>query len=174
MDANDDRFAKDQQPLAAQLAGLNAQAAAFQGDLDLATVDILRLRALLDKEKDPLLRERWLLELNRASAIASRADASRVALNRQAAVINGQLAALQQKHRQAQSRLAGELQRLENEAASLDKQEKRNDLDTGKAKKPAVGDVRRSRSLSAQAAAFTTYEEFPLEAEKQRLLDSYP
>jgi hypothetical protein len=171
--AERDSLAKEERPFLADLNVINAQAAGIRRELDFYAADILRLQWRFEREKDPVLRDRLRRELDRTNFLAARVDGNLATLQRQAAGVQAQLAEVQRRHLQAAARINGELARLDNESAALDKQEKRHDIDTGKAKKPAVGDVRRSRAISAQAAAFTTYEEFPLEAEKQRLLDSY-
>lgn len=171
--AENDQLAKEQQPFLNQLNILNAQAAGLRREVEIFVINIQQLQAMYEREKDPLIRGRIQADLDRANILTARVDGNLIAVQRQAAGVNSQLALVQQKHVAAANRLNGELARLDNELASLDKQERRNGIDTTKAKKPAVGDVRRSRSLSAQASALSTYEEFPFEAEKQRLLESY-
>jgi hypothetical protein len=53
----------------------------------------------------------------------------------------------------------------------LETKEKRADNERGKLAKPATGNSGKVISLNKQAVALSTYETFPLEAEKQRLLD---
>lgn len=171
--AENDQLLKEQQPFLNQLNVLNAQAAGLRRELDIFVINIQQLQGNFEREKDPIIRGRIQADLDRANILAARVDGNLVVVQRQAAGVNSQLALVQQKHVAAANRLNNELARLDNELAGLDKQERRNGIDTTKAKKPAVGDVRRSRSLSAQASAFSTYEEFPLETEKQRLLESY-
>lgn len=171
--AESDQLLKEQQPFLNQLNVLNANAAGLRRELEIFVINIQQLLGMLEREKDPFNRGRIQADLDRANILAARIDGNLIAVQRQAAGVNNQLALIQQKHVGAANRLTAELARLDSELAGLDKQERRNGIDSTKAKRPAVGDVRRSRSLSAQATAFSTYEEFPLETEKRRLLESY-
>ena len=73
--------------------------------------------------------------------------------------------ALQAKYQQDMARLMDEQASLERETKKLDAERRRQ------SKGPRVGSAR-LLELKAQLAAFSTYDEFPYEREKQRVLAS--
>ena len=68
-------------------------------------------------------------------------------------------------------KFGGEIDRANREFNTLTKQEKKADNIERIAKQPVTGTTSRVTSLNAQATALTTYQPFPLEQEKQRVLD---
>ena len=65
-----------------------------------------------------------------------------------------------------------QIERIEHELAELTKRERRNDSLEKRASRPVVPTTGKVRALSAQATALSTYDAFPLEAAKARLLES--
>ena len=91
-------------------------------------------------------------------------------LERRVFLINQQRALLRQRVGQAQADIAKQVSEIEKELADLDKREKRIDVQEKKGPRNTSA-TRTSRRLDAEMTAFTTYDEFPLELEKQRVLD---
>jgi hypothetical protein len=164
-------YAKADQPFADNLSRLSAQAAAIDRDLSIVSSDIVAVRAQLAREKDPVLRDRYFNDLNRLQVLASRLDGDLAALEGRASTVQSQRAALAARHNQAQAGFARSLALAQKEFLTLENREKRADAQRNKLKKPAAGNTGKVISLNKQAIALTTYESFPLEAEKQRLLD---
>ena len=66
-----------------------------------------------------------------------------------------------------------QLAAIDKELADIQKKDKRNVATEKKLRKPPTADTPETRAKAAQAASFITYEQFPLEREKSRLLDSF-
>jgi hypothetical protein len=164
-------YAKADQPLIDQLSRLNSQAAIIDSQLANVSADILSIRALLAREKDPVLRDQYFRDLDRLSLLASRLDGDLLALSRRADGIKRQRSALALRHAQAQQTLANSLAAAQKEFKGIETKEKRADNEREKLKKPVVGNTGKVIALNKQAIALSTYESFPLEAEKQRILD---
>jgi hypothetical protein len=167
-----DEIAKEDRPLVQQLAQLDARASALNRDLLSYQVEIDRLTRLAAAEKDPARRQQLLFEADRLSIVASRIDADLVAANRLARGVQSQRAALAARQSEAQSNANSQVQRIDRELADLAKRERRNDSIEKRASRPSVGPTSKARALSAQATALSTYDQFPLEAAKAKLLES--
>jgi hypothetical protein len=159
-------------PLVRELARLEGQAAAINRELLSYAAEIDRLRSLAARERDPVIRRQFLLEADRLSLVAGQIDGDLVAINRQAASVQTERAALAARRQRAQATAATEVQRIDKELTEFAKREKRNDGIEKRASRPVSGTTSKARSLSAQATALSTYDPFPLEVARQQLLDS--
>lgn len=166
-----DTYNKADAPLVSELTRLNAQAALLDRDLNNINTDIILLRRQADRERDPVLRDRLLRDISRLQLVASRIDSDYSAVQASANAVQGQRAALLARHQQTQAAFASALLRAEKEFKGLDTKLKRADAEKAQLKKPATGNTGKVIAMSKQAEALTTYEEFPLEQEKQRILD---
>jgi hypothetical protein len=122
-------------------------------------------------EQDQVQRLRLLQESDRLERIAVRLDADLRALERRAAIVQRDRAALALRHRQNLAAYGVTAGRMEKEFKTIETSLKRAESERAKLKKPATGNTGKVIALNKQAIALTTYEVFPLEAEKQRLLD---
>lgn len=165
------QYAAADRPLADELSRLRAQAARLESDLSSITIDISRVRADLARERDPIRRERLLFELDRLEGIAARIDGDLLAVERRAAGVQSQRGTLLAQHRQTQGAYAATLQKAQQEYNSLENQLRRANSERLKLSKPASGTTGKVLSMAKEAVALSTYEVFPLEAERQRLLD---
>ncbi|HEX5106524.1 MAG TPA: hypothetical protein VFV87_22045 [Pirellulaceae bacterium] len=163
---------KQDAPLVQELARLDARAAVIRRDLFAYQADIDRLERLAAGEKDPVRRQQLLFEADRLSVVAARIEADLVGVNRLASGVQAQRAALAARAQQAQANTAGQVQRIDRELQDLAKRDKRADGIEKRAGRPATGTTSKVRSLSAQATALTTYDQFPLEAAREKLLES--
>ncbi len=168
-----DAIAKEDEPLVNELARLSSLATVPQQQLGQISVEISRLQSLADREKDPARRNFLINDINRLAILASRYDAELAALEARAAAVAAQRANVQRRYQQAQASYAAQFGQIQSTLVDLDKQQKRTAGEQQRNQRPTTGDTRRARALATQAAAFTTYEEFPLEAERQRVLDSF-
>jgi hypothetical protein len=91
-------------------------------------------------------------------------------LERRALLINRQRALLRQRVGKAQADIAAQVADIEKELGDLDKREKRITVQEKKGTR-GTSATRTSRLLDVEMTAFSTYDEFPLELEKQRVLD---
>jgi hypothetical protein len=165
-------YTKNDQPLIDQLSRVTAQAAAVDTQLANISGDIGALRVRLARERDPVIRGRILADIDRLNLLFNRYDADLAALSVRANGIKAQRTALAVKHQQAAAAMAAKLAAANREYQGLEKKEKRADNERGKLAKPATGNSGKVIALNKQAVALSTYEMFPLEAEKQRILDS--
>jgi chromosome segregation ATPase len=163
--------AKDQ-PLVRDLSQLDARANLLSADLVSYSLQIARLQQLAAAEKDSARRQQYLFEAESLSLITARIDADLYSVNRQSRALQQQRAALSARQAQARSAAANQVQRLERELGDLAKRDRRNDGIEKRASRPAAVTTSKSRSLAAQASALSTYDAFPLEAAKARLLES--
>ena len=155
-----------------ELARLDARATVLNRDLFAYQADIDRWERLAASEKDPVRRQQYLFEADRLVVIANRIDADLAGVNRLARNVQSQRAALAVRAQQAQASAAGQAQRIDREMTDLAKRDKRADGIEKRAGRPPTGTTSKVRSLSAQATALTTYDQFPLEAARESLLDS--
>ena len=167
-----EQIAKEDRPLVQQLAQLDSRAAVLNRDLATYQIEIDRLTRLAAGENDPARRQQLLFEADRLAIVASRIEGDLVAANRLARGVQAQRAALATRQAQAQSNANTQVQRIDRELTDLTKRERRNDSIEKRASRPNVGPTSKARALSAQATALSTYDQFPLEAAKAKLLES--
>jgi hypothetical protein len=167
-----DQLARQDTPLVQELARLDARATVLNRDLFAYQADVDRYERLAATEKDQIRRQQWLIEADRLAVIVSRIDADLAGVTRLARNVQSQRAALALRAQQAQANAAGQVQRIDRELQDLAKRDKRADGIEKRAGRPATGATSKVRSLSAQATALTTYDQFPLEAAREKLLES--
>jgi hypothetical protein len=167
-----DEIRKEDQPLVEELARLDARATVINRDLFSYQLEIDRLERAAAREMDPAIRNQILREADRLILIASRIESDLFAVRRLEQGVQSQRAALALRARQAQAGAAGQAQKIDREATALAKRDKRTDGIERRAERPASGLTSRTRALSAQATALTTYAPYPLEAARARLLES--
>jgi hypothetical protein len=165
-------IAKEDRPLVQDLARLEARAGSLSRDLFSYDTEIGRLQAQADREENENVRRQLLREADRLAFTASRVQSDLVAVNRQADAINAQRAGLQARQQKAQSSVADQVRSIDQERSGLAKRDKRNDAIEKRAARPATGVTSKGLALAAQATALSTYDQFPLEAAKARLLES--
>lgn len=164
---------KEERPLLQQLSQLEQQATIVRRELLLLTDEIIRLQSLADRDRDPIIRASFINEANRLSLLARRYDVDLLGLERRATSINMQRAEIRSRAQQAQQRYAAEFGQIDTELADIAKQERRSDFDERKEQRTRItGKTGATRAMVAKATALGTYEDFALEAEKQRVLDA--
>jgi hypothetical protein len=169
--AENDAYARADQPLADALSSVSAQGALLERDLSRIVADIISLRAQATREMDPVRRDLLFREIDRLDIIAARLDADLLSLRRRAQALQGQRNTLAARHNQALAGYSATLATAQKEFQTLENRLKRAATERAKLGKPATGNTGKVIALNAQAVALSTYENFPLEAEKQRLLD---
>lgn len=166
-----EQFAKEERPLLQQYAQLEQQATVVRRELILLNDELSRLRSRIDREKDATVRAAWINESSRLSILARRYDADLLGLERRAGSINAQRAEIRGRAQQARQKYAAEFGQIDTELADIQKQDRRNELDQRKSQKTRItGKTRLTRAIDAKASALGTYENFSLEAEKDRVL----
>lgn len=165
-------FAKEERPLLDRLAALERQAAVPRRELSLLLTDIDRLRVLAAETHDPIERDRLLFRAQQLDLVAARYDADLALLERQAAAVNTERAALKNRFGREIAVAGRSVQAVDRELDALQRGEKRNAIDERRLERPLTSGTRRVRAIEAEAAAFTTYEALPLEEERRRVLDA--
>lgn len=163
---------RQERPLIDQLGRLDAQASVSRRELAIVASDINRIEALLLRERDPFVRDQYQRDIGRLDALASRYQANINALVRQGSGLNAQRADLQRRAAQVQQSIGRQLEGVEREQADILKRTRSADSEERRLRKSQLGDSTQLRAMSAQSSAFTTYVAFPLEEERERLLDS--
>ena len=159
-------------PLTAQLAQLNANASAIQGDLLILQSNVATLVNQANSTKDQIEAAALLLEAQTENILASRSAANLRAVQLQGADVAGRRAGLLGRRQNTENRAQAGLDALDRQAAQLRATQKRIGFDEQKANKPATGFTAKVTALSSSMTALTTYDELPLEEEKQRILDT--
>jgi hypothetical protein len=121
---------------------------------------------------DPNRRLQWEIEIDRLSLAASRLQSDLFSVRRLAEGVQTQRANLLARQRRAQAAAADQAQRIDKETSNLAKRDRVNDAIEKRANKPASGTTSKTRALAAQATALSTYDQFPLEVARQKLLES--
>ena len=123
-----------------------------------------------DDSPDPQERAYLRREADRLSRLRNQHEVQYAALDAEARQINAQRSVLANQRQQAIVQYEEAMQRLGREAVNLRKREKRVAVEERAVARPASGNNAGVRSQAARVAAFTTYHQFPLEQERQRLL----
>ncbi|MEQ8784941.1 MAG: hypothetical protein RIC55_01525 [Pirellulaceae bacterium] len=166
-----DDLAEDERPLLAQLNQIQTQALLVRRQLSAAVGNLNSAQLAMNNERDPVARSQIGFQVSNFNAIAARYDAQLTLLERRAFLINQQRAAMRRQLGQSQAAAASEIASIQKELGELDKREKRLDVQERKGSKTTPVIARSVRLLDVELAAFTTYDEFPLETEKLRVLD---
>lgn len=164
---------KQDAPLQRDQAAIQGQAGPIQSNLASIDLEIARLQTLLARERDPRQRDFFRFEIDRLILRSNRVRNELALLERQLGAVTAQRAALQAQTAQARADIGGQIDRAAKELGGIEKKEKQLDGLETRASRPASGTTSRTAALGAQAGALTTYEPFPLEVEKQRVLDSF-
>lgn len=157
-------------PLQTQLARLQSEANMWANNLAAAQSDINLLLSQASMTNDP--NEQAFLR-GQAGAISVNADRFAFNLqrvNNQIAGVNQQLAVLEGQRQASVGRYQAEMGRIDGRNADLRKTEKRLGFDERKLKEPVTGLTPRVRNMSLVAGALPTYDDFPFEEERERVM----
>jgi hypothetical protein len=128
--------------------------------------------AAFERGRDPTREAIFLREADRLQYESRGAREDFVRLDREMAQVRAEGAALEAKRREARASLQAETLRIKGEEAKLARNEQELQLAQRKLTTHVSGTSSRIRVLATRLSSLTTYEEFPLETEKQRILDS--
>lgn len=163
---------KQMTPLNAEVARLNVVGARLNAEIAALTAQINTLLGQAATTDDPAQQAILQAQANRLIGIRGRYQADYAAADAEARRINAARLQLEGERRQAIAAYQAKMQALGKAAKQLERTEKRIAQDTKRAARPATGASSRVRSLSAKVTALSTYVEFPLDRERQRILDS--
>lgn len=158
-------------PLVAELARLQARSDIVNRDLAGYQIQIDSLNVRFARERDPVIRNAIARDIDQLSFLANRVSNDLALINRQGQAVEAQRGALAQRVARAQANFGGQLDRINKELVALGKKEKRADYEEKKAKRPVSGSSTKTIALSSQVTALSTYDKFPLEQARQRLLN---
>lgn len=158
-------------PLQSAFNRLQTEAANWGNQIAAAQNDQAILVDLANRARDPIERDRLLAQASVIGITINRLGANLNRVNVDLANVNSQLGVLEGQRRALFDRYGGELQRLASAQNDLRKVDKRLNLDERRLKEPITGNTPRTRTISAVAAALPTYDEFPFERERARLLN---
>lgn len=167
-----DEIAKQDKPLVQQQAQLGARQTVLNTDLINYQSQIATLQQLASQEKNVQRQQQYLNQANSIALLVTRIEADILGTTRLLAGVQSQRAGLVARRNQSQASTASQVDRLDRELGELGKRERRNEGLEKRASRPATVSTGKVRSLSAQATALSTYDAFPLEAAKARLLES--
>jgi hypothetical protein len=157
-------------PLQSRLTSLSNQATSLNTQLVGIDSQIVLVQAQLNATKDQNVRNLLLLELNRLGVLEATTQNELFNVNRQAAGVQQQRSELAARQQRADAALASKIDQVDDELNGIAKKERRADIAEKRAAKAGPATPQSALSLAAQAAALITYDPFPLEQEKNRLL----
>jgi DNA repair exonuclease SbcCD ATPase subunit len=166
------QIAKEDRPLLNELAGLERRARTINRELLRIQGQISGLQGFLDREQDPNKRQFWLDEIDRLVNVGSRIDANLAQLNRLAAGVQSQRQTLAARQQKAQADIGGQIKRINDEANELARREKRAAGMERRAERATTSTPAAALALRATAGALATYDPFPLEQERARILET--
>jgi predicted nucleic acid-binding Zn-ribbon protein len=158
-------------PLQANLQELSSQAQAIQIDLNEVILDAQNYERLAARERDPDLRQRYLIRADRLRSLANRYEFSLDGLYRQIRSVGAALEAVQLELLNTQARYNAQLNRLNQELGNTVKKQKQNEGQTRRVSKPVRVTGGISKALENRAGSIKTYENFPIELERQKLVE---
>lgn len=165
-------IAKLDRPLLTQLTALQAQSAALQTGADNVAIDIQRLEGRLAGEKDPVRRDQLRRDIRRLGTLLRQYDVDLATASGALAGVQAERATLFARQKTAERDLGGQLKSIDRQAAGFAAEERKLAGIEKRAKKPSNGSTGKVNALGVTATALKTYEPFPIERERQRLLDS--
>jgi hypothetical protein len=166
-----EEIAREDQPLVQEYTRLDARAGILNRDLLRLDLEVRQLESDASRENDPALRQQLLREADRLALIASGVQNDLLALNRLADGVRAQRAALLVRQQKAQAAAAQTTNRMAQERRDLAQREKRNEAIGTRVARTKATPPSTVRALAAQATAFSTYDQFPLEVARNKLLE---
>jgi hypothetical protein len=159
-------------PLVTQQTRLESQGAAISREIANLQVEIGRLLDLADESEDPFEARRFRAEARRLDAVLARFSNDLGRVNTDLATVASKRVAIEGRRRAALARAQAEDDRIDRRRIDLVSTEKRINNDERRAGQPASGHTGAVASLAAKASAFTTYDDFPFEEERAKLLQA--
>lgn len=159
-------------PLQSKLASLQTQANSLNTQLVSIELQIVAVQTQYNMTRNPNIRQLLLADLNRLSVLEGATQAELFSINRQGTGVQQERSLLAVRQQRADGVLGAKIGQVDDELNAIAKKEKRADVAEKRAAKAGVPTPISALSLSAQASALITYDQFPLEQEKSRLLST--
>jgi hypothetical protein len=163
-------------PLESQLIQVTARASVLNGQMIAIDADIGRLRLRHDTavgDENAGLRSRLRFDIDRLARQYDILAIEYRSLDLEARRINAARAALFAERNGVIAGYEAEMKRLGVTYKKLSNQETKIAREEKEASEPVTGNTSRVKALSARVTALPTYQPYPLEQEKQRLLESF-
>jgi chromosome segregation ATPase len=159
-------------PLTTRQSRLEAQAAAIVQEIARLQAEIARLLDLSDLVDDPVDALRLRNEAGRLDAAWRRYDVDLRTTQGELAGVAAQRVTLAGQRQVAIARQRASADQIDRRLAELRRSERRISAEQDKATQPVSPNTPAIHSLASRAKAFTTYESFPFEEERARILQS--
>lgn len=166
-------FDREEAPLIPVLSRLNDQLGRLQREGQSIRFQANDLRRQAERENDPVRKDRLLRQARDVERLLFNVNRDLDTVEREGSIVQGQRARIIQNRAAAQNRWQTEQNRIKAEANALKKSGVRIAGIEKRLDQPVSGNNTKTRVLSLQATAFTTYDQFPLDAEKERLLGMF-
>lgn len=163
-------IAKADQPLQSEQARFESQAIGVRAELDTIIIDLSRLRDQLLTERDENRRRDLRFRIDSLRPLVARVEGNLIAIERQIAGVQSRRGELAVRQGRAQRDLGGQITSIDRQLNGMPGEYKKLDNIEKRSKKPATGSTGKVRALGVTAKSLNTYEPFPLELEKERLL----
>jgi hypothetical protein len=171
-DEQADRIRGEDAPLRERLITLDTEMAGVSRNLAILNVDILRFEDLLAIEPDPVIRAGLLVDLNRLSALAAGYARDLARLDVDAARVRSQRLTLANQLQQVETRYRQVLQQSRVRQEQFRQEIQRAEVEERRLLRERPRTSGQARALQMTKQAFSTYLPFPLEEEKQFLLET--
>jgi hypothetical protein len=159
-------------PIVSRQSRLEAQAAAITREMAGLQVEIERLLVLADTSEDSVEAFELRAAARRLSVALGRYDVDLRAINGELAGLAAQRVQLAAQRQASVARNRAATDEVERRLIDLRTTDRRISSEEKKANQPVGGNTAAVVALAAKARAFTTYEPFPFEEERARLLQS--
>jgi chromosome segregation ATPase len=159
-------------PLVTRQTRLEAQGAAITREMAGLEVEIARLLELSDISEDNTEAFELRAAAQRLSVALGRYNVDLRAINAELATLAAQRVQLAARRQAAIERNRAETDQVERRLSDLRTADRRISTEEKKANQPFGGNTAAVVAMAAKARAFTTYEPFPFEEERARLLQS--
>lgn len=158
-------------PLATQLNAAETRAFSVNQQLNQLQGEIGSLEVSIAREKNPVARAVLQTELNRVNRLATRYDSDLFILNQNLQGIAARRNELLGRKQALDQEIGGQLKSIERKLSGYASEERKLENIERQARKPSTGSGK-GTAIGLTAKALNTYEPFPLEREKAKLLDS--
>ena len=167
---------EEERPLVADIMRLASNASVLRREMIVLDGAALRLRGDAAREKDLVRCESLLQQAFRLERLSFQYGVDLSTIDRLAFGVNSRRAKLQRGRIELQSKTNDRLNTLDKDLNTVRRNVQRIDghLKNRKLRQPSSGSTPRVLALSAQLSALTSYVAFPLESERQRVLDMFP
>lgn len=159
-------------PLALQQSQLESELNLINRDLFLMISDYNYWNTLALRENNQRLRILYFQRAGRADGLILRAELDANSVRSQLNILESQRNDLRRQYAAIDSSASQQLASLNNGLKNIEKQKRRTANEKIKATKPSRKTVTQSMSLRIRSQSIATFDQFPLEIERQLLLDS--